>query len=325
MIYLAGDIGGTTSRFQWWDSENADFAPIVSCYSSASFSSFVELLETLLNDQKLAHVDYACFGLPGPVVDREVTLTNLPWSISACELEAKLPLSQVRLDNDFQAAALGLELLQEHDTICLHRGDYDASGNRLVIGAGTGLGVAPIYQLAGHFYPQPSEGGHMDFAPVNVEQEQLLQWFHGTLGRVTYEHLLSGAGLENIYQFCMKREDSALQREDIPYLSASQVHARAEAGDKVAIAAIKIFVNIYGEFVGNAALLWPARGGIYLAGGIGLKLVKWMAGDDFTAFFLDKDNMRAVVEKMPVYLVLDPLLGLKGAFLCARRMALIRL
>jgi glucokinase len=99
------------------------------------------------------------------------------------------------------------------------------------------------------------------------------------------------------------------------------VHAQAEAGDSAALAAIKIFVNIYGEFVGNAALLWPARGGIYLAGGIGAKIVKWMASDYFTKYFLDKDNMRAVVEKMPVYLVLDPLLGLKGAFSCAQRMA----
>lgn len=325
MIFLAGDIGGTTSRFQWLDTKSKDSTPGVSCYDSDRFSSFVELLETLLAEHKLAHVDYACFGLPGPVDDREVTLTNLPWSISACELEAKLPLSRVKLDNDFQVAALGLELLQENDTICLHRGDYDPKGNRLVIGAGTGLGVAPVYQLAGHFYPQSSEGGHMDFAPVNVEQDQLLQWFHDKLGRVTYEHLLSGAGLEHIYRFCFSREHPEIKRGDIPSLKAAQVHAQAEAGDSVAIAAIKIFVNIYGEFVGNAALLWPARGGIYIAGGIGPKIVKWMAGADFSTFFLEKENMRAVVEKMPVYLVLDPLLGLKGAFLCAQRMALVLL
>ncbi len=322
MIVLAGDIGGTSSRFQWLDTANKNSSPIVSHYSSANFPSFVELLETLLADQKLAHVDYACFGLPGPIVDKEVTLTNLPWSISACELEAKLPLSRVRLVNDFQAAAMGIEQLQDNDLICLHKGDYDARGNRLVIGAGTGLGVAPVYQLADQFYPQSSEGGHMDFAPVNIEQEQLLQWFHNKLGRVTYEHLLSGTGLENIYQFCVSRVNPQLERDNIPYLNAAQVHACAEAGDSVATAAIKIFVNIYGEFVGNAALLWPARGGIYLAGGIGCKIVRWMDSDDFTIFFLEKDNMRAVVEKMPVYLVLDPLLGLKGAFLCAQKMAL---
>ncbi|OQY18943.1 MAG: glucokinase [Desulfobacteraceae bacterium 4572_35.1] len=317
MVFLAGDVGGTTSRFQWFDNEKDGLLSPVCCYPSDKFPTFVEMLKTLFYEHDLPAVSNACFGLPGPVTGSEVVLTNLPWSISACDLEKKLPISKVKMINDFQAAALGIDLLQQQDIVCLHQGDFDPNGNRLVIGAGTGLGVAPVYQLAGHFHPQASEGGHMDFAPVNSEQRELLQWFQRQRERVTYEDLLSGAGLKGIYQFCFNRQHGSSNSAD---LSAAQISSCAENGDTVAQAALKFFVNIYGEFVGNVALLWPARAGIYITGGIGAKIKSWMDNPDFTSYFLNKGNMGAVVGKMPVYLVLDEFLGLKGAlFMCSKR------
>ena len=318
MILLAGDIGGTTSRFQWLDTDCSQDVATPCYYSSSNFASFAVLLETLLREHNITRVDYACFGLPGPVADAEVSLTNLPWHISACDLEKTLNIGHVELVNDFQVAALGVDLLQPQDLICLHEGDVDITGNRVVIGAGTGLGVAPVYQLAGRFYPQSSEGGHMDFAPLNAEQEKLLHWLHQRWSHVSYEHLLSGEGLESLYQFYFQQRHGW---RSTPMLTAAEVTALAKKSDGVAVAAMTTFVNIYGEFVGNVALLWPARAGIYIAGGISAKISHWMASDAFVDYFLDKGKMRAVVEKMPVYLVLDELMGLKGAFLLTERLA----
>ncbi|MEA3465871.1 MAG: glucokinase [Thermodesulfobacteriota bacterium] len=318
MILLAGDIGGTMSRFQWLDTDCLQCSSPPCCYASTKFASFAVLLETLLREHNITQVDCACFGLPGPVADAEVSLTNLPWHISACDLEKTLHIEHVELVNDFQVAALGVDLLQPQDLLCLHEGNVDIDGNRLVIGAGTGLGVAPVYQLAGRFYPQSSEGGHMDFAPLNDEQEKLLHWLHQRWSHVSYEHLLSGEGLESLYQFYFQQRYGW---RSAPMLIAAEVTTLAEKDDDVATAAMNTFVNIYGEFVGNVALLWPARAGIYIAGGISAKISRWMASAAFVDYFLDKGKMRAVVEKMPVYLVLDELMGLKGALLLTERLA----
>ncbi|MDX2493733.1 MAG: glucokinase [Desulfuromusa sp.] len=318
MILLAGDVGGTTSRFLWLNTDNPDCIATPCYYSSSQFTSFPLLLETLLRDQKITQVDYACFGLPGPVAAGKVSLTNLPWVISRYELQELLPIKQVKLINDFHAVALGVNLLQSQDLICLHQGAFDKKGNRLVIGAGTGLGVAPIYQQSGHFYPQPSEAGHLDFAPLNNEQEELRHWFQRHQTRVTYENLLSGSGLESLYQFYFKQQHS---EKTAPRLTAAEIHVLAESNDAVASNAMNTFVNIYGNFVGNLALLWPAYGGIYIAGGIGAKIARWMTTTAFTAHFLDRGKMRAMVEKMPIHLVMDDLVGLKGALLVSKQLA----
>ena len=316
MKLLAGDIGGTTSRFQWFDTEDSGRPSPPRCYFSGQFSSFGELLRTLFADSGVAHVEVACFGLAGPGSDIEVTLTNLPWRINVFELKQQLPIETVTLINDFHAAALGIDSLSSSDVVCLHSGDYDPQGNRLVVGAGTGLGVEPICQLEGQFYPQPSEGGHMAFAPHNDLQNKLLVWMQQEINHVTYEHLLSGGGLENLYRF-----QCQLYRRPYPLagLSAIDVHLQAEEGDEVAVATLRTFVNIYGQFIADAALLWHARAGIYIAGGIAAKNVRWMQGEEFSRFFLAEKSMREVLEKMPVYLVKDELLGLKGALLMARR------
>jgi glucokinase len=162
----------------------------------------------------------------------------------------------------------------------------------------------------------------MDFAPLNQEQEELLRWLHAHWDHVSYENILSGSGLETLYRFCRERKNSAIfsRADQVTLVSAAEVYRKALDGDDAANDAIRLFVNIYGEFVGNAALIWPARAGIYLTGGIGPKLAKWMQGNDFVRFFLNKGTMRPLVEKMPVYLVMDDKMGLKGAMRMAQRL-----
>lgn len=322
MLLIGGDIGGTTSRFYMKDTTDETRFGSVVTYPSREFPSFYALLQHLLHEHDIAHVHGACFGLPGPVADRQVDLTNLPWRINVDEIKRRIPVDQVELVNDFYAAALGVDLLTPADYVCVYEGQYDPEGNRLVIGAGTGLGVAPVYQIGGCFYPQPSEGGHMDFAPLNQEQDDLLRWLHSQWDHVSYENILSGSGLETLYRFCAEQKRSAIHpsADKITLVSAAEVHQRALEGDAAARDAIRLFVNIYGEFVGNAALIWPSRAGIYLTGGIGPKLADWMQSREFVRFFLNKGTMRPLVEKMPVYLVMDDKMGLKGAMLMAQRL-----
>ncbi|MDY0211580.1 MAG: glucokinase [Desulfuromonadaceae bacterium] len=321
MLLLAGDIGGTTARFQILDTEDQSHGGEVISYPSGDFPSFNTLLHHLFRDKNIPDFDAACFGLPGPVTDQQVKLTNLPWDISAQELKRQIPAKQIRLVNDFYAAALGIDLLAEQDRCCLYAGQFDPTGNRLVVGAGTGLGVAPVYQLGGRFYPQASEGGHIDFAPLNQEQEGLLKWLHSRWDHVSYENILSGSGLATLYRFGLERNNpTASMTEVSARVLAPEIHRLARAGDEVAVDAIRLFVNIYGQFVGNAALMWPARAGIYIAGGIGAKIAAWMKSHEFVSYFLNKGTMRPLVETMPVYLVMDEMIGLKGAMLMAKRL-----
>ncbi len=321
MLLLAGDIGGTTARFQIMDTADERRSKEVVSYPSAAFPSFNALLHHLLRAKNISALDGACFGVPGPVTEQQVELTNLPWHISVQELKRQLPVGQVRLINDFYAAALGIDLLADQDRCCLHAGEFDPGGNRLVVGAGTGLGVAPVYQFGERFYPQASEGGHMDFAPLNQEQESLLKWLRSRLDHVPYEKILSGSGLETLYRFCLERNNPNARSAEVPArVPAAEVHRLACAGEKVAADAMRLFVNIYGGFIGNAALLWPARAGIYIAGGIGAKIADWMKSREFVSCFLNKGTMRPLVETMPVYLVMDEMIGLKGAMLMARRL-----
>jgi len=318
MKLLAGDIGGTTSRFQWFNTDGPGHLSPLYPYPSARFSCFDELLTNLFADSGIARADVACFGLPGPVSDVEVALTNLPWRINAHELEQQRAFGRVTLVNDFYAAALGIDGLNPSETVCLHPGDYDPRGNRLVVGAGTGLGVAPVCQLNSRFYPQPSEGGHLAFAPLNDLQNKLLAWMQQRNTYVSYEQLLSGDGLEQLYRFHYQLRDGQPPAEA---LSAAEVHCQAQGGDELAVAALRSFVNIYGQFIADIALLWPARAGIYLAGGIAAKIVDWMQSEDFLRLFLAPKPMFELVRKMPVYLVKDEFVGLKGALLMARRLA----
>lgn len=323
MLLLAGDIGGTTARFQIVDTEDESRDTGTFSYPSGDFPGFSSLLHHLLRDRNIPELDAACFGVPGPVADQQAELTNLPWRISVQKLKRQIPVKQIRLVNDFYAAALGIDLLTEQDRCCLHAGQFNPQGNRLIVGAGTGLGVAPICQFGGRFYPQASEGGHMDFAPLNQEQEILLQWLHLRRKRVSYENVLSGGGLETLYRFCLERNTHPLHiSETTAHVRASEIHHMAQTGDKVAVDAIRLFVNIYGAFVGNAALMWPARAGIYIAGGIGAKIIEWMKSPEFVSCFLDKGSMGLLVETMPVYLVVDDMIGLKGAMLMARKLVL---
>ena len=352
MYFLAGDVGGTKAILQLirQSGHRAEFEVVAQTrYECCQFDNLQQIVQTFLAESvdPPVSIDAASFGLPGPVSGRQVQLTNLPWVVDADALLAECPIERVELVNDFYAAALGIDVVEPTCLEALYQPDKPITHlkNRLVIGAGTGLGVAPIYFDGGRYWPQSSEGGHFDFAPISETQQLILNWLWQRWPHVSYERLLSGEGIETLYQFfhqhvvsssfsisnsqnlnknkIFNQQNNHLgllvaeskQESASPSLTAPEIHALAEAGDLTAEKALVEFVTIYGAYVGAAALLWNAPGGIYLAGGIAAKLLRWMRHPAFLAAYLEKGRMSHIVAGMPVYVVTDETLGLKGAML----------
>jgi len=370
MIYLAGDIGGTKALLQLvqispnTSASNSLFsqqALPTQClaeqrYLCNDFNSLESIIQTFLSsvtdiDWSSNTITSACFGLPGLVNSRVVELTNLPWVVNADVIQQNCNINKVTFVNDFYAAALGVNALTSEETQTLYQPpntQTNLSANRLVIGAGTGLGVAPVFFDGKNYLPQASEGGHFDFAPISETQQQLLSWLWQKWPHVSYERVLSGPGLETLYEFFFKHDlpnsysqassqnihknklTRTLNKEvGLPYtkeyinksfspLTAPDIQALAEAGDKVAQKALIELVTIYGAFIGAVALIWNANGGIYLAGGVALKILSWMKTDYFITAFLEKGRMSKVVKNMPIYLVTNEALGLRGAMQAAK-------
>ncbi|MDG4811743.1 glucokinase [Hydrogenovibrio sp. 3SP14C1] len=311
---LAGDVGATKVLLQaFHQGESRLFAE--KRYLSADFFSLTLLVQHFQNEFNLPSFATACFGVPGPVVGRQVQLTNLPWMIRADELEQTCQIGRVEIINDFYAAALGVDELTDSDLICLQTGEYDHSGNRLVVGAGSGLGVAPVKNCQNEFIPQPSEGGHMDFAPLNEHQVKILSWLHQKWSHVSYERLLSGEGLETLYFFYNIQSHGHGKKT----ITAVQIYQEAMNGEKIACQTLDTFVQVYGAFIGNAALIWEAKAGIFIAGGIAPKIKDWILKPLFMEAFLSKGRMRKVVEKLPIYLVMNERVGLLGAMQYAHK------
>ncbi len=305
---LAGDVGATKVLLQAYDVDSQTLLA-ESRYISGNFASLIEVIQLFQQQCRITHFSAACLGLPGPVVGREARLTNLPWVVNAGLIEEQCWIDHVSLTNDFYAAALGVDELVESDLLCLQPGIPNMQSNRLVVGAGSGLGVAPIKNCDGHFIPQSSEGGHIDFAPVNDLQIAILKWCRQKWSHVSYERLLSGEGLETLYFFFSIEEHGHGHKG----LKAPLIHQAALEGENVAIRAINAFVEIYGAYIGNLALIWESNAGVYIAGGIAPKISHWMMKPIFLNAFLNKGRMRNLVENTPIYLVLNEKVGLLGA------------
>lgn len=316
MLVLAGDIGGTKALLQAIDLNNPGKVLAQAKFPSQSYDSLESIIHTFCSHHHFTQFEAACFGLPGPVSGRQATLTNLPWRVDADALQASGYINKLELINDFQAAAFGIDALSADQWTTLHPGEYDGRGNRLVVGAGTGLGVAPVVRCLDGFWPQPCEGGHMDFSPQTPEQQSLLVWLWQFWSHVSSERILSGAGLEALYAFYADLP----VKDNQAWLSAPMIHQLAEQGDVTAKKTLESFVEIYGGYIGNLALLWPARAGIYIAGGIAAKIEHWMKQPPFLSALHAKGRMSNLVQSMPVYLVKDETLGLRGAAVRALRL-----
>jgi glucokinase len=247
-------------------------------------------------------------------------ISNLPWTIDSRELATQLRLRTVGLINDLEALAYGLDVLESKDLVTISEGASDAEGNMAVVSAGSGLGEAGLYWDGFRHHPFATEGGHTEFAPKNDVEVELLQYLMKKYGHqhVSYERILSGPGVKNIYEFLRdtsKEEEPDWLKEqlatarDVPALISQLALAKkAPICDRT----LSIFVSVFGSEAGNCALKFMGTGGIYVAGIAG-KIVPKMKEPAFMESFLDKGRMQSLLEAVPIKIVLNDDSGLLGA------------
>lgn len=317
---LVGDIGGTHTRLaRAGVSKGKIGIEYVEVYPSDGASSFEDILEQYLATHPGA-IQAAGFGFPGPVVERRVTTTNLPWEVDGESLESMLG-APVALCNDLEVAAHGVLAVPEEALVTLQVG-VARDGNRAVIAAGTGLGEAILFRTADDWWPSASEGGHTDFAPIDEADVALWRSLRARFGHVSYERVVSGPGLVDLFGFYAEREGEAARPWGEGEDPAAWVAAAAQAGaSRAATLALDRFCQLYGAEAGNLALKALAVGGVYLAGGIAPKLRKPLQGGGFIEAFRDKGRFRGLMERMPVHIVSDEQLALRGAARAAARRA----
>ncbi len=318
MELIAGDIGGTKSWLVWVTGAPSATSTLrfEQVYTSADFASGDALLRRFISDAGCpARVNRLLLALPGPLAARQVTLTNLDWTLDADALQSALGIPEVRFINDFQAAAAGVATLSAADTLRLNAAPVTAGGVRAITGAGTGLGLAfMLPDAAGHYQTFATEGGHIDFAPANAVQGRLLDMLRPQYGHVSWERVASGSAMNDLYRFCCaERGVTPLETMDGATLST-----RAAAGDALADATLDLFVALYGAWVGNVALLYQPAGGLYLAGGVTRHLQARLATPRFMAAACDKGRMRPLVERTPIFLTTCARLGVQGALASAQ-------
>lgn len=294
---LAGDVGGTKVLLALVDA--AGTVTQKCRLASADFQNFPDLLASFLRDVTVP-VAGGCLAVAGPVAadGRSAKITNLPWTIDCAALEARFGLGPLRLINDFAGVALGVAALPVDQWVTLQAGQPRATGVKLVIGAGTGLGMAI---LRGNDI-LPSEGGHVGFAPQDDMQAKIWKVLAQEHGRVTAERVISGPGLAAIHR--------VLTGETV---APETVTARARQGDVAARHSIEAFLAAYGAFAGDMAMAVMAHGGVALAGGVTLELLPWLREGGFLAAFNAKAEHAGLVSSMPVQVVTDPEIGLRGA------------
>lgn len=305
-MIIGGDIGGTKTLLALAEQRDGKLQIVFERrYASQEYATFEAMLDDFLADAPALKA--ACFGVAGPTDGRHAQLTYLPWQISATALESRFRLGSVSLANDFAAAANGLPLVANHQLKMLQAGTPVSHAPRVILGAGTGLGVAGMIWDGQRYRVLPGEGGHMGFAPQTPEQGELWRWLLEKNGRVTTEDVVSGPGLAIIYAYLGGR----------PYEPAIIGQSAVDKSDPLAIQALELWFSIYGSFAGDLALQWLPYGGVYLAGGIAAKLMPHIGYGAFMDAFNAKREHQQVAENMPIYLVTEERLGLLGALALA--------
>jgi len=290
-------------------------------FSSRAHKSLNEIVDAFLREHQLP-VERACFGVAGPVRAGTSKTSNLPWVVDASELAALFGIDSVGLINDVEANAYGLAGLKSKDFVLLNEGAPDAEGNAAIISAGTGLGEAGLHFEGTRRRPFASEGGHADFAPRDELQIELLRYLLEQFGHVSYERVLSGPGLLNIYKFLRytgRGEEPAWLADELARHDPAAVITQVALTGKSDLCgqALDLFVSIYGAEAGNLALKVKATGGVFLGGGIAPKIIVKLKSASFMQAFAAKGRMQPLLEAIPVRVIMNDSAALVGAALYA--------
>jgi glucokinase len=320
-MILAGDIGGTNARLAYFQGQNGHLRLISErVFPSREYNELGEIVSRFLEDSA-TRPEVACFGIAGPVRNGRVETSNLPWVIEQSRLAKQIHLPATLLINDLEANAWGIGALAPQDLVPLNQ-VAPSVGNQAVIAPGTGLGEAGLFWNGSQHQVFASEGGHTDFGPQGDLQIELLRFLSARYEHVSYERVLSGPGLVNIYEFlCSKAsvDEMAKISAQVAQGDAAAAISRAalSGADPLSEQALDLWVSVYGAEAGNLALKTMATGGIFLAGGISPKILPKLTGPLFMNAFLGKGRLRPLLESMPVQVITNDKAGLLGAARCA--------
>lgn len=322
-MILAGDIGGTNARLACFTADaGGRLASVLERdYPSRDHATLEEIVAQFVSGREV-ELEGACFGIAGPVSNGRVVTPNLPWVVDKRELASRLGIQTVLLINDLEANTYGIAALAPEDLVVLNQGAPHAEGNYAVIAAGTGLGQAGAYWDGRTHRPLACEGGHTDFAPRNDLEMALLRYLFKQYEHVSYERVLSGAGLVHVYSFLRdtgRGEEPAWLADEMREGDRAAIVSAAalEGKSELAGQAMDLFVSLYGAEAGNLALKFKSTGGVFVGGGIAPKIIAKLQGPAFMEAFVAKGRMRPLLESMPVKVILNDRTALLGAARCA--------
>jgi glucokinase len=316
-MILAGDVGGTKVHLALYGFTDGKLAYTRDQrFPAKDYPGLEEIVKEFLGADK---VTAACFGVPGPVRDGRLRLTNLPWTLDSRELSVSLGIDHVFLINDLEANGYGIAELSHDQIVTLSEGDASQMGNRALIAAGTGLGEGFLIWNGRSHTPFPSEGGHTDFAPTNEDEIDLLRFLQQKYnGRISYERVVSGMGLTNVYEFLREvrgLEEPGWLKERMAQEDPNAVITELALAHKSEICekTLDIFVSIYGAEAGNLALKVLSVGGLYVGGGIAPRIIEKLKDGTFMKAFTDKGRLSQLLINTPVRVILESRAALLGA------------
>ncbi len=316
---LAADLGGTKVNFALYKAIGANLELLVSAkYHSKDYPTFVSIVQAFFKEHPDVKPQSICIGVAGPVVKGVADITNLNWMISETEIAQAVGYEKVTLINDLEATAYGLACVQDEDLVTLNAGNKDNVGNIAVVAPGTGLGEAGLFWDGTAYHPFATEGGHTDFGARTALDIELYWYIKQKETVVSREHILSGPGIVRVYNFfkeVKKMEEPAWLKDALEKDDHSAVISNsAIAGNTdICVETMKLFVQHLGYEAANLALKMKAIGGLYLAGGIPPKIIELLKEETFMQAYLNCDRMIALVESVPIKVIMNEKLPLSGA------------
>jgi glucokinase len=310
---LIGDIGGTNARFALVVDAYAE-PKIFPTVQTADFETIDDAIQTSVLDKTSVQPVSAVFAVAGPVEGEEIDLTNCDWVVRPRNMEKTLGLNDIVVLNDFEAQALAVVALDEEHIEKIGGGQGEANASRVVLGPGTGLGVAGLVHARHTWIPVPGEGGHVDVGPQTERDYAVFPNMEKIEGRLSAEQLLCGRGLVNIYRAICKTDGKTAN-----FTTPAEITTAAlEKSDDVATETLKLFMTVLGRVAGDLALVFMSQGGVFLTGGIAQKIVPLLKDGTFRKAFENKAPHSALVSEMPAYVITHPLAALTGLAAFAR-------
>jgi glucokinase len=325
-LVLAGDIGGTKTNLGVFQVARGKMVALrEATFSSREHAGLEQILRKFLGtDFPSPQPSAAAFAIAGPVIDNAVRTTNLPWHVEGRRLSEAINCPRIRLLNDLEGTAIGALHLSESEIRTLQTG-VDRPGHRAVIAAGTGLGQAFLFWDGERHVAAATEGGHVDFGPRDDLETELLHFLIAKFGHVSYERIVSGPGLFNIFDFLSQAKGRPVEarvrdrmKSEVPEVVIGE-EGVAESSI-ICRDAVEMFLSLYGAQAGNLALTVMAIGGVYVGGGVITKLLPRVTPENFLRSFVKKGRYERLLTDIPVRVILNPKAALIGAANAAKEL-----